>query len=81
MLKELYGEKIDLRWKQNDKMTLAKRTHNKFFKQKKIQNKKKQKNQVGENNKKMQNRCTMYQLFKMNNAFKENLWKHKKKML
>jgi hypothetical protein len=44
MLKELYGEKIDLRWKQNDKMTLAKRTHNKFFKQKKIQNKKKQKN-------------------------------------
>jgi len=29
MLKELHGENFDSRWEKNDKMTLAKRTHNK----------------------------------------------------
>jgi predicted ester cyclase len=29
MLKELHGEKINSRWEKNDKMTIAKRTHNK----------------------------------------------------
>lgn len=74
--------KMGKQW-QND---TCKKNTQQMLKAKKIKNKnckiRKTKNlSRWKRSKKTQNRCTMYQIFKMNSAFKENLWKHKEKML
>jgi hypothetical protein len=85
MLNELHGEKFHSRWKKMTKWHLQKE-HSINVKRKTKAKKnckiRKTKNlSRWKKSKKMQNRCTMCQLYKMNNAFKENLWKHKEKML